>query len=77
MNIRARSGDAERALSEGNAIYQRLVPKFKQQGLKPGLFVAINIDSGEYVAADTRRELMISYKQKFGHAAGWVKQIEY
>jgi hypothetical protein len=77
MNIHARSGDAERAQSKGEAIYETLVPDLKRQGLKAGHFVAINIDSGEYVVAETRRELMLSYKEKFGRAVGWIRQIEY
>jgi hypothetical protein len=77
MNIHGRSGDAERAQSEGNAIYEKLLPAFKQQNLKPGLFVAIDIGSGKYVVAETCRQLMISYKANFGHATGWVRRIEY
>jgi hypothetical protein len=77
MNIHARSGDAERAQSEGNAIYGKLLPDFRRHGLKSGLLVAINIDTGRYVTAETRRELMILYKQNFGHAVGWVRRIEY
>jgi hypothetical protein len=77
MNIRALAGEAERAQSEGNAIYQRLLPVFKQQGLAPGLFVAINIETGKFVVAETRRELMSKCKQLFGRATGWVRRIEY
>jgi hypothetical protein len=77
MNIHARSGDAERAQLKGDAFYDRLLPEWKRQGLKSGLFVAINIDSGRYVTAQSRRELMISYKQEFGQALGWVRRIEY
>jgi hypothetical protein len=77
MNVHARSGDAERAQSEGTAIYERLLPALKRQGLQPGLFVGINIDTGGYVTAATRRELMILYKQEFGRALGWVRRIEY
>jgi hypothetical protein len=77
MNVHAATGDAERAQSEGNAIYERLLPIFKERGFKPGLFVAINIATGEFVTAETRLELMSSYKGKFGHSIGWVKRIEY
>ena len=77
MNIRALAGEAERAQTAGNAIYQRLLPVFKQQGLAEGLFVAINIETGNFVVAETRRELMSKYKQLFGRAAGWVRRIEY
>jgi hypothetical protein len=77
MNVRALVGEAERAQSEGNAIYRRLLPVFKQQGLAPGWFVAINIETGNFVAAQTRRELMSKCKQSFGRATGWVRRIEY
>jgi len=77
MNVRAAIGEAERTQSEGNAIYERLLPLFKQRGFKPGSFVAINIDTGEFVVADTRLQLMSSYKEKFGQSAGWVRRIEY
>jgi hypothetical protein len=77
MNVHAATADAERAQSEGNAIYERLLPVFKERGFKPGLFVAINIATGEFVTAETRLELMSFYKEKFGHAMGWVKRIEY
>ncbi|MEJ2375997.1 MAG: hypothetical protein P8Y53_13440 [Pseudolabrys sp.] len=77
MNIHARTGDAERAQSQGDAIYQKLLPALKQQGVRAGFFVAINIDSGEYVVAETRRALMLAYKEKFGRGLGWVKQVEY
>ena len=77
MNIRVLAGEAERAQSEGNAIYRRLLPVFKQQGLASGLFVAINIETGEFVVAETRRELMSRCKQLFGRATGWVRRIEY
>ncbi len=77
MNIHARSGDAERAQSQGEAIYRTLLPALKQQGVGTGFFVAINIDSGGYVVAQTRRELMVAYKEKFGRGVGWVEQIEY
>ena len=77
MNIHARSRDAELAQSKGNAIYESLLGEFKRQGLKPGVLVAINIDSGKYVVAETRRELMMSYKETFGQTVGWVRRIEY
>ena len=77
MNIHARPGDAERAQSEGNAIFEKLLPTLKQQRVKAGSFVAINIGNGQYVLAETRRELMTSYKGRFGTAVGWVRQIEY
>ena len=77
MNIHAATGEAERAQSEGNAIYERLLPVFKERGFRPGLFVAINIATGEFVIAETRLELMSSYKQKFGQTMGWVRRIEY
>jgi hypothetical protein len=77
MNIHARSGDAERAKSHGTALYDKLLPTLKREGLKSGHFVAINIDTGRFVTAETRRELMISYKQEFGSALGWVRRIEY
>jgi hypothetical protein len=77
MNIRALAGEAERAQSQGNAIFRKLLPVFKQQGLAAGLFVAINIETGEFVVAETRRELMSKCKQLFGRAAGWVRRIEY
>jgi hypothetical protein len=53
------------------------LPVFKQQGLAPGLFVAINIETGKFVVAETRRELMSKCKQLFGRATGWVRRIEY
>ena len=77
MNIHARSGDAERAQSQGTGLYDKLLPMLRRHGVKSGHFVAINIDTGRYVTAETRRELMISYKQEFGQALGWVKRIEY
>jgi hypothetical protein len=77
MNVRALAGEAERAQSQGNAIYQKLLPVFKQQGLAPGLFVAINIETGNFVVAETRHELMSQCKQLFGRATGWVRRIEY
>jgi hypothetical protein len=77
MNVHAAVGEAERAQSEGNAIYERLLPVFRQQGLKAGLFVAINIATGEFVTAETRLDLMGIYKERFGQSMGWVKRIEY
>jgi hypothetical protein len=77
MNIHAATSDAERAQSEGNAIYERLLPEFKISGLRAGLFVAINIATGEFVTAETRMDLMASYKERFGKAVGWVRRIEY
>src|SRR5215471_5782580 len=77
MNVRAEIWEAERAQSEGNAIYERLLPIFKEQGLKPGNFVAINIATGEFVVAENRIALMSSYKERFGQAVGWVRRIEY
>jgi len=53
------------------------LPVFRQQGLKAGLFVAINIATGEFVTAETRLDLMGIYKERFGQSMGWVKRIEY
>jgi len=77
MNIHARSNEAELAERKGNALYQKLLPALMQQGCASGDFVAINIDTGRFVTAATRRELMISYKQSFGQSTGWVRRIEY
>ena len=77
MNIRVQSREAERVQSKGDAIYSKLLPKLKQEGCEPGHFVAINIETGRFVTAKTRLELMTLYKQQFGQAAGWVKRIEY
>jgi len=77
MNVHAEIGEAERAQSEGNAIFNRLLPLFKAQGLTPGHFVAINIATGEFVIAETQLKLMAAYKEKFGQSVGWVREIEY
>jgi hypothetical protein len=77
MNVHTVNPEAERAESEGNSIYQALLPVFKKQGLKPGVFVAINIATAEFVVAEGRLELMSSYKSRFGQSTGWVRQIEY
>jgi hypothetical protein len=77
MNVHAEIGEAERAQSEGNAIYEKLLPVLKQRGSKAGDLVAINIATGEFVVAETRLELLSSYKAKFGHSVGWVREIEY
>ena len=77
MNVHAEIGEAERAQSEGNVIFDRLLPLFKAQGLKPGHFVAINIATGEFVIAETQLKLMAAYKEKFGQSVGWVREIEY
>ena len=77
MNVHAATGDAERAQSEGDAIYERLLPTFKERGVRAGLFVAINIATGDYVTAETRLELMPLYKGRFGQSMGWVRRIEF
>ena len=77
MNVRVEIGEAERAQSEGNAIYEKLLPVLKQQGVKAGDLVAINIATGEFVTAETRLELLSSYKARFGQSVGWVREIEY
>jgi hypothetical protein len=77
MNVRATIREAERAQSEGDAIYDRLLPLLKEQGLKPGHFVAINIATGRFVVAENRLTLMSSYKEQFGDSVGWVREIEY
>ena len=76
MNVGVIGGEAERAQSEGNDIYRRLSPFFKQQGLTPGLFVAINIETDQFVLAETRQELMSKCEQTFGGAIGWVRRYE-
>jgi len=77
MNVNALSREAERAQSEGNSIYQKLLPVLKEKGYKSGLLVAISIETGDFVIAETRAKLMSSYKQRFGHSVGWVRRIEY
>jgi hypothetical protein len=77
MNMHARDSDAESAERKGNALYEKLLPTLIEQGCSVGDFVAINIETGRFVTAATRRELMISYKQSFGQSIGWVKRIEY
>ena len=78
MNLHASSDNqAERARVKGKAIYRKLLPSFKKEGVKAGLFVAINIETGKYVVAESRLDLMQSYKEQFGHAPGWVSRVEY
>ncbi|MEA2903426.1 MAG: hypothetical protein QOI12_813 [Alphaproteobacteria bacterium] len=77
MNIHATTRDAERAQSEGDAVYEQLLPILQRQGVKAGHFVAISIATGEFVTAETRLELMTVYKEKFGESIGWVRRIEY
>jgi len=77
VNIQARSGDAERAQSEGDAIYRTVLPALKRQGVRSGFFVGINIENRAYVVAETRRDLMLACKEKLGRGVGWVKQVEY
>jgi hypothetical protein len=77
MNVRAEIGEAERAQSEGNIIYEKLLPVLKQRGVKAGDLVAINIATGEFVIAQTRLVLLSSYKARFGQSVGWVRDIEY
>ena len=62
---------------EGNAIYKKLLPAFKKKGFEAGHFVAINIETEKYVIATNRLALMSAYKEQFGHAAGWVRRIDY
>ena len=76
MNIRALSNQAERVQAEGDVIYERLLPTLKARGYKSGLLVAISIETGDFVIAETRAKLMSSYKEKFGQTAGWVRRIE-
>jgi hypothetical protein len=77
MNIHTPTDEAERAQSVGDAIYERLLPQFKELGLEAGHFVAINIATGEYVTAESSLDLMASYKKKFGQSVGWVREIDY
>jgi hypothetical protein len=77
VNVHASSRHGERVRSQGKAIYRTLLPALKETGAKAGAFVAINIETSEYVVADTRLDLMRTYQKRFGQAPGWVNRIDY
>jgi len=77
MNIHAKMGEAERVQAQGDAIFERLLPRFQQQGLKAGTFVAIDIASGDFVSAGSSLDLMALYEKRFGKSVGWVRELEY
>jgi hypothetical protein len=77
MNVHAWRWEAERAQAAGDALYEKLLPRLRQMGYQAGRMIAINIESGEFVVADTRLQLIELYKEKFGNTAGWAREIEY
>lgn len=77
MNIQASTKQAEGVRLEGNAIYKKLLPALKKKGIEAGHFVAINIETQKYVIAADRLALISAYRDQFGHAAGWVRRIDY
>jgi hypothetical protein len=77
MNVQSWRWEGERAHAAGEAIYEKLVPQLRQMGYPAGRLIGINIESGEFVVADARLQLIDLYKEKFGDAIGWVKEIDY
>ncbi len=77
MNVHAWRSEAERAQAAGDAIYERLLPQLRQMGYSAGWLIGINIETGEFIVADARLQLIDLYKEKFGNAIGWVKEIDY
>ena len=67
----------ERAQAAGDAIYEKLLPQLREMGYPAGRLVGINVETGEFVVADNGVQLAHSYKEKFGDALGWVREIEY
>jgi len=68
--------EAEHAKSAGSKLYQQLLPSLKSKQLS-GQYIAINIESGAWVVAPSRADLIKAYKNEFGRAPGWVQEISY
>jgi len=68
---------AQHAEKVGGEIYRKLLPTLKDKNLS-GQFIAIHIDSGDWLVAPTELELIKNYEHRFGgDAPGWVQQIRY
>ena len=76
LDFSALRAKAEDARTRGGELYEKLLPTLKSKQLF-GQYVGINVESGAWVVANSRANLMEICDREFGGAPGWVQRIIY
>jgi hypothetical protein len=76
LDVSALRAQAEYARTRGSELYEKLLPMLKSKQLD-GQYIGINAESGAWVVANSRADLIDMCKEEFGGTPGWVQRISY
>ena len=57
--------------------YKKLEPELKRRRVKAQSFIAINLDTNEYVVGKTRGEVTKLFGERFGNSLGWITRVKF